>query len=298
VRKKRVILCLIGAALALIALLAYNPTSGEPSYEGHPLSYWVAILGSSPPRSDEEKAKNAIDHIGAAALPFLVKWIQYNPPRWKRTVAYTLARTPLPLAHKLANRMIGPRLVIGTHFAFAALGPRAMPAFDDLRHLMNDTNRPNTTTEAARALSCFGTNALPALLAVITNTNHPARVGALSAIAEMSHLPDAAQTAVPVIINCLTDTNPTVQIVAIVTLGRLKASPQVSVPALVSCLKTKYETIRFCSAAALGQFGPQATSAIPALTNALTDADRRVRASAAKALHEIDPVTFPRSVVQ
>jgi hypothetical protein len=130
----------------VIALLAYKRNSAEPAYGGHPLSFWVTPLGSNPSPADEAKARNAIDQIGAAAVPFLVKWIQFDPPRWKRTLAYGLTRTPLPLARNLARRLIDPRRANGTCIAFTVLGTRAMPACDDLCRLLNDTNRGMTTT--------------------------------------------------------------------------------------------------------------------------------------------------------
>jgi hypothetical protein len=121
VRKKRVILlCLIGAALALIAFLALKPQPNEPSYDGHTLSHWVCILGTTGMDNPDQyqKATNAIDHIGAAALPFLVKWLQYEPPQWRTRLGYWLRGNPFPLAAHLYYPIKEPRamqLAAGTH---------------------------------------------------------------------------------------------------------------------------------------------------------------------------------------
>jgi HEAT repeat protein len=249
-----------------------------------------------------EMATNAIYHIGPAALPFLVKWLQYAPPPWRNTLATSLYRSRFPFAHKLSGLFVDERawqLSVGAHYAFDVLGAKAMPAFSDLCRLMNDTGKPTVANMAASSLGNLGTNALPPLLAVLTNTNHPARVGAISAIRAMSDLDNAATIAViHAVTNCITDTNLVVQVMAMTALGELRAAPQISVPALVSSLQSKDAKIRLYSATDLGNFGSQASSAVPALTNALTDSDPRVRYNAAQALHQIAPATFTNPPAQ
>jgi HEAT repeat protein len=243
-----------------------------------------------------DKTKNAIDHIGVAALPFLVRWLQYEPPEWRSRLSGWFSRTDFPLAGQLSDLIIQPRalqLAVGTPSAFQILGKRAAPALDDLCRLMNDTNSPYTANQAAETLASLGTNALPALLAVATNAQHPARGEALAAIGAIDDLGDTARLAVPVLTNCLTDTNSQdVQLIAIATLRNLKSCAQFSVPALASCLTSKNPTTRMFAAAALAEFGPRAISAIPALTNALATSDPFVYNSATAALHQIDPGTF------
>jgi HEAT repeat protein len=304
-KKRMLLICTTCALLAALAFLTHKFTTVEPSYGGRPLSYWVAILGSSPPPSDEEKAKSAIDHIGADALPFLVKWIQYeNPPRWRGTLGNLVYRTHFPFADRLSVWITGGSagyLAQGARHAFALLGRRATPAFGDLCRLINDTNSRYTATFAAGALGFLGTNALYPLLTVATKAQHPARLAAIRAIGNISDL-GAAPLVVSTITNCLDPTNhPNVQRFAIIALGNLKASPEISVPALLSCLNSSNPKLRCASADALGEFCSQAAAAIPALTNALTDANSDVRDKAAIALHRIDPATFtnlpPRAIV-
>ena len=296
---------LFASLLALIALLAFRPSSPEPSYRGHHLSYWVVQLSSSSlrpgfPNPQYERATNAINHIGVAALPFLLTWIQDDtPPRNPSSLARLLYRTRLPVATWLADRVWGPRypfaLADVVPDAFGALGKKAMPAFNELCLLMNGTNNgPHIPLRAAGALSCFGTNALFPLLEVATNSQHQADVAALAAIGAMSGLDNAAQiTVASAITNLVAATsNLTAQVIGIRVLGDLKAAPQISVPFLVSTLTSKTMQLRPDSAAALGDFGSEAISAVPALTNALTDSHGPIRFNAAHALHEIEPATF------
>jgi hypothetical protein len=308
-RKKQVLLlCAVCPLVAILVLLAHKPAPSEPSYDGHPLSYWVEMLGEpfrsagpDPPPQYQEATK-AIDHIGVSALPFLMKWIQYEPPRWRRTLANSLNGNRFPPVRQLSGLFFDPRarqLSVGAYKAFDALRTRAMPAFDDLCRFTNDTNRPSVAFKAAIALGYLGTNALSPLLALVANGNHPARVGALAAIHEIGASDNAAQILViPAITNCITDTNRQVRRMAVTFLGDLTAAPQISVPALISALKSTDYYVRRASATSLAQFGPQAASAIPALTNALVDPDSEVRYSATGALHQIDPVTFTNAPSQ
>lgn len=297
VRKKRVILlCLIIAALALITLLAYHPTSREPSYDGHPLSFWVASLNGASALSDNyRQATNAIEHIGVAALPFLVKWLSdYNPPQWRRMLASKLDQTRNPLARKLSDVIINRparQVVDGIPHAFALLGKRAMPAFDALCRLMNQ--KRYTSVVALWSLSHLGTNALPPLLTVATNVNSRLRFDAIRTIGTMPDLGDAAETAIPALTNFLGETENPGKKYAIGTLGSLKAAPEISIPAILPFLKDTEPLLRMYSATALGRFGPQAATAIPALTNALADPDRNVRVEALRALQQIAPDMFP-----
>src|SRR5262249_1625772 len=49
-RKKRMLLlCAACALLAIPAFLALKPTPREPSYDGHPLSFWVEALAGATP---------------------------------------------------------------------------------------------------------------------------------------------------------------------------------------------------------------------------------------------------------
>jgi hypothetical protein len=234
-----------------------------------------------------EKAKNAIDHIGVASIPFLVKWVQNSDsPRWRDTLVPLVYR----ISPRLCERLMHPRsrrLAEGTYESFRVLGKRALPAREDLVRLMDDAGHhdPLTTIQVTMDLSCFGTNALPALLAAGTNAEHLAWPQALDAICMISDLGDAAQSTVIAITNLLSD--PIREETAVFTLGNLRAVPQISLPAIASRLQSTNAHLRGNCVTALGNFGPQAVSYFPALTNALRDADPYVRYCAAEALRNI-----------
>ncbi len=78
------------AFCALFAAILLAKFSGprEPTYKGRPLKAWVkgasfdyrsALRGDYRPPARKE----AICAMGTNATPFLLKWIQYDTPRWK-----------------------------------------------------------------------------------------------------------------------------------------------------------------------------------------------------------------------
>jgi len=293
----------ICASLAIIAFVVSKLISSsiEPTYDGHPLSHWVTRLSETTylPNSENEKATNAINHIGVAALPFLLKWIvEKDTPRWKPKLARLLDRIPFAVTHQFSKQLAkttDPKLGFATYGAFKVLGKRAAPALDDLCEIINDPNNTySTTLHAVWNLRCLGTNALPALLSVATNRQKKTRLAALTEIGTMSDLGNATEPTVIAITSCMRRdrTNADYQLVAIRVLGELKAAPQIFVPALASCLQSTDAGVRARSAETLGRLGSQAGSAIPALTNVLTDPDPNVQTSAILALRKIAPLTF------
>lgn len=246
---------------------------------------------------EREKAREAVNQIGVAALPYLLKWIHYEEPAtWRTKLGLWAWRTRLPFTTRLANWVMNPtprQLAAGTYEAFRVLGDRGRPASDELCRALNQTNMPQTSATAAFALAGIGTSSLAPLLTVVSNAQHPARVAAIRAIGSLTNLGDSAQQVVSAITNCLGHSNAmSAQVIAIIALGDLRAAPEISIPALSSMLTNGSPRFRVYSISALGKFGPQASNAIPALTNVLADPDHYVRDSASVALHEIDPATF------
>jgi hypothetical protein len=57
----------------------------EPTYKGKPLSHWLDRLPPNRP-AIEPDAREAIQQIGAKAVPWLLKWLAYETPSWRKTV--------------------------------------------------------------------------------------------------------------------------------------------------------------------------------------------------------------------
>lgn len=254
VKKKRVLL--LGAVGVVLAGVVYPRfrRSAEPYYDGRPLSFWVASLG----RFDVEetpKGREAVDHIGVAAVPYLLGWMQFDSTGWRERLASRLYECPWRLVRKAGDWVWPERsleLRRGSYAAFTVLGQRGYSAFGQLRRVLDNTNFPQESCAAALALGAIGTtNCVPVLVRAAVTPGHLASLVAVHAMRPYGRV------AVDAITNFLGGTNDfRVQITAIESLGLI---------------------------------GDEATNAAPALSNALTDADPGVRAAARDALRQIAP---------
>src|SRR5436190_11030189 len=84
-RKRRVYVVLLAAGvLVVVGLLVCGVfREREPEYGGKRLSEWVEVYvipeRSVPPVRVEE-IDDAIRHVGTNALPYLLRWMRYEPP--------------------------------------------------------------------------------------------------------------------------------------------------------------------------------------------------------------------------
>jgi len=87
-RKRRIYLTLLllaGAGLVgLIVVWVFRSGDGaEPVYKGKKLSQWVLELPPEPITYGRSDAEVALREIGTNALPYLLKWIGYEPAPWR-----------------------------------------------------------------------------------------------------------------------------------------------------------------------------------------------------------------------
>jgi len=196
------------------------------------------------PVDDSERiaseAKEAIRHMGTNALPWLVKWIRYEPASWRRKLSITKlpawlrssrvmvwlvndaaifrkenaincirylgadAAPAIPILVRClrdSNRMI-------TYAAAEALGVLAIEPYFALPALTNALEAPNTRLRrtAARAIGQFGDlarSALPSLLKAINDSDLRVREEAANAIAQIA--PDKGEAAIPELTKLLND---------------------------------------------------------------------------------------------
>jgi hypothetical protein len=171
-KRRRILLILLGSVAAITFAIFFWPREREPEYDGVSLSLWLKasrnyrkqMLGiphrASPlPQYpvDGSKADSAIRHIGTNALPFLVRWIQYEPPAWRRSVdriAFKLPPTVLnnrPARWLLADNKsdLADRAVTG----FAFLGTNATAVLPELQRLAKNASKPRTQDRAEVAIA-------------------------------------------------------------------------------------------------------------------------------------------------
>ena len=280
-----------------VVLLLLRPRSheNEPQYQGHSLSHWLLLS-----LSQRENANKALIHIDTNALPFLLKWIRYERPRWRARLAdaipWGLQGTIRPMIFSQSDF-----LAAASTDAFKHLGTNGVAAIPELTTLMQDTNAPQTAVRAMRALWHLGTNGLPPLVAAVQDPRYPLHFWAAVTLLIRPSTTESVSIITPVAIQYLSDTtDPRNALLAARELGLSRHAPDLSIPALTNCLTpaAASEQLRNAAAHALGEFGQQATNALPALTNALTDPSPVVRRAATNALNRIRPQPLTKTVPQ
>lgn len=240
------------ALLLVGAIVLFWRSSSEPGYKGRRLSSWLKDL--NPPRGARpglrDEAVEAMQHIGAEALPILMENFNARDPDWKVAAMSLLARQSLFAVRWLP----APQRRLNALFGIEALGPVAAPL-------------------------------VPELVVVLNRTNVPARPLAAQALGAI----DAEQhITVPVLANALHDGDIAVRIAAAESLRRLGKHPEIAAPALLKRIEVSTGTEFEQVTAAMLRFGPSATSAIPALRLRMADADARVREQASNAVFLIE----------
>jgi hypothetical protein len=211
-RRRWTIWVLAGCALAaLIALLAF-PTEREPEYSGRKLREWLKLYVQSGDRfSNGQEAAEAVRHIGTNALPWLLKWTNYEPPGWKimlLTNAPAAARRPGYLRSAYLRLLNRPADDLNwlARFGFEILGPQARPALPEVQRRMADWGKP---WRASRAMEAYteitGPGAVPVLVSALLSTNANCRQSAAFCLATLG---TNGAAAAPALRNALNDQDP------------------------------------------------------------------------------------------
>jgi HEAT repeat protein len=121
----------------------------------------------------------------------------------------------------------------------------------ELVKLMKQTNA-FVPVRALMVVDSAGVAGIPALLDVLTNRHAYSQVSYLEGC--MGQLGTDGHYAVPPLLNCLTNGNWGVAVVAARWLGRIRADRELVVPALMTCLDGPDARVRCAAVQALGEF--------------------------------------------
>jgi hypothetical protein len=294
-RRRKKLLILTGCTFAALVVLIVAKREREPSYEGRPLSAWLAMYGPrqgrTPPASEREKAADAIRQIGTNALLWLLAWVAYEPPISRYNLMPICQRLPQwilcsrPVQSVLSNRHAEERAQSAMG-AFAILGPAAMSAIPELIRRTNLSSSPAKRDRAMLALTHLGQPAVPTMAALLSKPDGAADLWVMACI---RNLGTNARPLVPILVQNLSNTNWFAATINARMLGELRFDPELVVPALTKCLQDPRREVRMESPRALMEFGELAREALPALSNALSDPDPDVRNNAARAIQAIAP---------
>jgi hypothetical protein len=194
----RILLIVVACGVLAVVTVLVWPGEKEPEYQGKRLSEWMQVAGGSLPETAEHKAQRAeaIRHMGTNSLPWLLRWIEFEPPVWRERYRGTLSRLPQPIARRLWN---GDRLADKATWAFTVLGPAAAPAVPELSRIVTDPSKGAGRYCATYALAGIGKEGLPALLAVLEK-RIPGGSEAAIAIVKMHERGVDISAAVPVLL--------------------------------------------------------------------------------------------------
>jgi hypothetical protein len=145
-RKRGFFLMFIALAVLVCLVVTGYKSDREPEYDGVKLSEWVKEEGLSAMGS-REMAERAILQIGTNALPFLLKWIQYETPWWKKG----LNRWNL-----MVSATDDDIRAYGSYDALIALGWKTDELLEKLTKLLNDPKRLEGARRAAMVLMNLG----------------------------------------------------------------------------------------------------------------------------------------------
>jgi hypothetical protein len=173
--RRRKFLLLAASLLAISGAALLWQKLAEPSYQGKSLSHWLGRM----PRSGEvpPEVREAIRQIGPQAVPWLVTWLAYETPPWRKRLN-DLCKQHQSLKCLETDESQRYRRGLGAMDAFEILGPEARKAKQELLRLFKGADPTNhyggttyVTYRAAIALGAVAPEAFPLLLGGLSSGN-------------------------------------------------------------------------------------------------------------------------------
>jgi hypothetical protein len=260
-------LFLIALAVALAALVwaLLQRRHDQPTYQGRTLRQWLITAmdyrydEGGAARAKAVQATNAVHRIGTDALPWLVKGLDCEIPKWRDNLFDALPRQTFTHP-RLARPLIGPE---GTRFllsvtGFEILGEEAAPAVPALMALAGDWQSKDRAGGVLIALTYLGNGGSTSLVWVVTNSTIPVR-HRITAARSLTLRPSGPRTnltwAIPALARCAGETE--ISNAVAETLAALaKQSPTV-VPKLLEACSSDDATARQGATNALGLIAPE-----------------------------------------
>ncbi|MCE5169961.1 HEAT repeat domain-containing protein [Paenibacillus profundus] len=137
---------------------------------------------------------------------------------------------------------------------------------------------------AAYGLSAAGADAVPGLIAALSDKRKETIVHAVFALGELRQL---ASQSIPTMVGLLDHSSVTIRRTVVDALGMIETPAEDVVQGLIQCLHDTDVQVRFMTGLSLARLGSAAETAVAELEKALEDDNRYVRAHALEALRYI-----------
>ena len=252
----------------------------DPTYQGKRLSEWVVDLDdldALKPRESQQKAKEAIQAIGAEGVPMLISMLRRHDSAFRRNLAKEFGAPSFAQAEVYQKRAFS---------ALEILGPSAREAMPEL---IAQFQQAELSPWAADAIMRVDPEAAMGVLAeALSHTNKTVREVAADRLG-FSNVATNADPIIPALLRALKDSDPQVRIGVAFALGRFRKSPNVVVPALIWQLSDTNIYCRLYALDALAEFGNHARAAAPAIQQCISETNAHYRARAVAALVRVDP---------
>jgi hypothetical protein len=291
--------------LTVCTTLILRISSRVPSTRGKSLEEWSSVYmndSEGPAQSTNtancRQAVAAVRSIRNVATSYALKQLQIVSPQWKNRAQ--------SLFEKFNVRQYCPRALWLPFYEypgesavvyFQMLGEDANAALPELLKNAENENNPRIARRAIDAMSYIGTEAIPFLLEIVAARRGYVCCEAVRAIGVAGRRqPEAANVAVPTLIECLHHHDPDFVSSAIAVFGSLHLDPARAVPALAEVLNRGNAYQRAQAAEAIMRYSLDGRPAVNALIDSLKDADSEVRVAATNALRQVAPNAFQASV--
>jgi len=279
---------LVALVVGVAALVWFcRPREEEPVYKGKPLSYWL-IREHLKTSEGDIGPREAILAIGTNALPFVVKWMQYEPIPWESRLM-----EKAPVVEVFYKRRLD--LAVAAPDDLRVLGATGSNAIPALRALLQATNS-YSAHNAEYCLELIGGPAVPVLMDVVTNHAAYPAVGEWSLMGTMFILGTNSELMIPGLLSCLENGDGDAAMGAAGLLGEIGKQPKRVVPALVRSVESTNRNVRYCAIRSLAAFAGDAREGVPALVKRLEDPDNDMRANVYNALRRIAPEVLGEKV--
>ena len=260
------IIC-VAACVACLLMVRREP---EPTYGGKTLTDWVDRYANAYSQQQraflrgskvsytgvDSEAEAAILAIGTNAFPVVLRWLHFEQDNSSVRLFYWLGLNRLPStlrnrAREIAFRQLAQRRAQEAIYVLQLLGPQSSLVGCDLLRLCNKPAEPDTAYRCLSAFGAMGTNALPHLMKVIQDANHPYRGMAVRQVEDVLRNTPRSQVPLGTLLPCLRDRDSSLVVLASQLLCESISDRTPAIPFLQANLLSADPTVRAASSNAL-----------------------------------------------
>jgi HEAT repeat protein len=301
VKRKRLVIIIVSFLAAIVLAALLWPREREPEYDGELLSVWLRRYKTyervDAPSANE--ALTAIRQIGTNAIPWLTKWVVFEPSKTKLQLLRYIEKFPSNLQRPL-QALIGvdwkaySRQELAT-LGFQALGSQARSAVPELVRVL--VHRKSVYDYSIiSALQAIGDDSIPPIVNIFADLANPKELR-IRAVHWLGALHTANSFTTSNLVACIQKQDPEVGLASAQALAHSQREMEIVLPFLTNHAGDANATIRMNVATCIGAYGSKAASALPILLELLKDPSRDVRDSATNAVYVIDPTLLPPGTI-